>query len=107
MNLRLRRLVRTPHSEQFTLYRLDEEDVVIVGKVDLHFTDEGVFGTLLMWDEDILSWDNDRLNQFVAGLVEDMCEPSGMPESYFVEFFAPSLDTFRFFSNEEFEEEAD
>ncbi len=111
MNLRLRRLVRTPFSEQFALYRLRDEDSdengkgntkgepITVGKVDMHFTDEGVFGTLLLWEDGIKDWDEETLNQFIRDLIEDMCEPTGMPDSYIIEFFAPSVDTYRFFTN--------
>lgn len=102
MNLKLRRLVRTPHSEQFALYNLQDEGApVSVGKLDLHFTPDGLFGTLLLWDAEFEEWKASRLEAFVRGLVEDLCEPQGMPEVYAIEYFAPSLDTYHFFTNME------
>ncbi len=102
MNLRLRRLVRTPHSEQFALYDLDAEgNPVSVGKVDLHFTPDGLFGTLLLWDERLQAWNEEDLDAFLQGLVEDLIEPRGMPDTYAIEYFAPSLATYRFFTNME------
>ena len=99
INLRLRRLVRTPHSEQFALYRADASPASTAGKIDLHFTQDGVFGTLLVWDEELLGWDDETLDGFLRGLVEDLVEPQGMAEMYAVECFAPTLDTYRFFTN--------
>ena len=102
MNLKLRRLVRTPHSEQFALYNLEVgEEPVSVGKVDLHFTPEGLFGTMLLWDESMTGWDDEELGTFIQGLIEDLIEPRGMPDVYVIEYFAPSLSTYRFFTNEE------
>lgn len=99
VNLRLRRLVRTPHSEQFALYRADASTDATAGKIDLHFTHDGVFGTLLVWDEELLAWDEEELEDFLRGLVEDLVEPQGMAEMYAVECFAPALETYRFFTN--------
>ena len=55
MNLKFKRLVRTSSSEQYALFDLDAEDddggaPPTVGKLDLHYTTEGVYGTLLLWD---------------------------------------------------------
>ncbi len=102
MNLKLRRLVRTPHSEQFALYTLDAEGQgVTVGKLDLHFTADGMFGTLLLWDERLEAWADEDLDTFLQGLVEDLLEPRGMPDGYAIECFTPSLNTYRFYTNME------
>ncbi|NPA91720.1 MAG: hypothetical protein GXO55_09790 [Chloroflexi bacterium] len=98
MDLRLRRLVRTPYSEQFTLYRDVDDEVETVGKIDLHYTDDGVYGTLLLWQAAVEGWDVEQIQEFVEALVEDLCEPSGMPEDYVIEFFAPDLDTYLYFT---------
>ena len=54
MNLKLKRLVRTSSSEQYALFDLDqltgEQRPMTIGKLDLHYTGEGVYGTLLLWD---------------------------------------------------------
>ncbi len=98
MDLRLRRLVRTPYSEQFTLYREEGEDIKTVGKLDLHFTEDGVYGTFLFWDPEAETWDEERLQSFVDGLISDLCEPAGMPETYVIEYFVPLLDSYRYFT---------
>ena len=55
MNLKLKRLVRTTSSEEYALFDLDQvtaENVpMTIGKLDLHYTGEGVYGTILLWDE--------------------------------------------------------
>ena len=56
MNLKLKRLVRTSSSEQYALFDLDQVDAedqlpLTIGKLDLHYTGEGVYGTILLWDE--------------------------------------------------------
>ena len=55
MNLKLKRLVRTPSSEEYALFDLDQVTLdgapVTIGKFDLHYTGEGVYGTILLWDE--------------------------------------------------------
>ena len=110
LNLRLRRLVRTPYSEQLTLYKGDRRgESTIVGKIDLHFTADGVFGTLLIWDPELLAWEEADLDAYLRGLIEDLVEPQGMADVYAVECFTPALDTYRFFTNaaEEDAEEAD
>ena len=55
MNLKLKRLVRTQHSEQYALFDLSQLDAqqqpMTIGKLDLHYTGEGIYGTILLWDE--------------------------------------------------------
>jgi len=46
-------------------------------------------------------WDDEELGTFIQGLIEDLIEPRGMPDVYVIEYFAPSLSTYRFFTNEE------
>ncbi len=104
MPLKLRRLVRTPHSEQFALYTTQGDTSTSIGKLDLHFTSDGVFGTLILWDEIMTGWEEDALAEFVEGLVEDLLEPYGMPEQYAIEYFVPVLDSYHFFTNMDVEE---
>ena len=72
MNLRLRRLVRTPTSEQYALFdpdRTDENyDPMSIGKLDLHYTSDGIYGTFLLW------------KQAIEGLPPDLIAlPKGCP----------------------------
>ncbi len=104
MNLKLKRLVRTPNSEQYALFdldQIDEEDEMpaTIGKLDLHYTAEGVYGTLLMWDESTRTLGVERRKEFIYALLDEVTQPMGVPNEYVVEFFAPTLDFYEVFHN--------
>ncbi len=103
MNLKLKRLVRTHSSEQYALFDLaqtDEEDQPLtIGKLDLHYTGEGTYGTLLLWDMDSLQLEVERRRMFVQALLSELVLPMGLPNEFVVEFFAPSLDEYEVFHN--------
>lgn len=98
MNLKLKRLVRTPASEQYALFDLDQLDgsgqPATIGKLDLHYTNEGMYGTLLLWDESIRAMAAGVRRTFVRALLADLAQPMGVPNEFVVEFFAPSLDLY-------------
>ncbi|MCZ0939092.1 MAG: hypothetical protein OXJ55_10675 [Caldilineaceae bacterium] len=103
MNLKLKRLVRTHSSEQYALFDLtqtDEEDQPLtIGKLDLHYTGEGTYGTLLLWDMDSLQLEAERRRMFVQALLSELVLPMGLPNEFVVEFFAPTLDEYEVFHN--------
>ncbi|MFN2202827.1 MAG: hypothetical protein ACK2UO_16635 [Caldilineaceae bacterium] len=104
MNLRLRRLVRTSSSEQYALFDLDQvEDgsgaPATIGKLDLHFTGEGLYGTLLLWDEETSKLADEQREEMVYALLDELSMPMGVPNEYVVEFFAPDLDNYSVFHN--------
>jgi hypothetical protein len=104
LNLKLKRLVRTTSSEQYALFNLDQGDASsdalnTIGKMDLHYTAEGVYGTLLVWDDRIRDMDSELRGQFVYGLLDELSQPMGVPHEYVVEFFTPSLDQYEVFHN--------
>lgn len=103
MNLKLKRLVRTNSSEQYALFDLtqtDEEDQPLtIGKLDLHYTGEGTYGTLLLWDMALQQIETDRRRIFVRALLSELVLPMGLPNEFVVEFFAPSLDEYEVFHN--------
>lgn len=111
MNLKLRRLVRTQSSEQYALYDLDQLDAeqqpATIGKLDLHYTGEGVYGTLLLWDEAIRALKPAQRNEFVNALLTEITQPMGVPNEYVVEFFMPQLDEYELFHNVAVDGEAD
>ena len=82
MNLKLRRLVRTRTSEQYALHDLDQKGdadlTVCVGKLDLHYTDEGTYGTLLLWQNHCEGIEADELDAIVRDLVSGFAEPMGV-----------------------------
>ncbi len=111
MNLKLKRLVRTPASEQYALFDLDRSDAegipITIGKLDLHYTAEGMYGTLLFWDERIRSMAEGTRRTFIRALLNDLAQPMGVPNEFVVEFFAPSLDLYEVIHNVALEDEGD
>jgi hypothetical protein len=109
MNLKLRRLVRTPTSEQYALFDLDRvlpgesdqasADPPSVGKLDLHFTDGGVYGTVLLWQSFASQLPSDQRRAFVEALLSDISQPMGLPDTFAVEFFSPDLGTYSLIHN--------
>ena len=105
MNLKLRRLVRTPHSEQYALYDLDQTDdnydPLSIGKLDLHYTADGAYGTFMLWRKTIAGLPSDQIQALVEATIQELCEPMGVPAFYAVEFFSPSLETYALCAAEE------
>ena len=105
MNLKLRRLVRTPSSEQYALFDPDRTDAdyapLSVGKLDVHYTDDGVYGTFLLWKQAVEGLPPDQVQVLVEATLQELCEPMGLPVFYAVEFFSPDLESYELCSNEE------
>jgi hypothetical protein len=105
MNLKPRRLVRTPHSEQFALFDLDRTDSnydpLSIGKLDLHYTADAVYGTFLLWRDAVAGLPEDQIHALVLATVQEICEPMGVPAFYAVEFFCPDLETYALHSTEQ------
>jgi hypothetical protein len=103
MNLKLRRLVRTPTSEQYALFDLDKIDEnyepTSAGKVDLHFVSEAVYGTFLLWNDVAAGISAAEARSLVLGILTELCEPMGLPAEYAVEFFSPDLGHYELFTN--------
>lgn len=111
MNLKLKRLVRTNSSEQYALFDLDQfddnEQPLTIGKIDLHYTGEGVYGTLLLWDESTLQLRPAQRRNFVNAILDEISQPMGVPNEYVIEFFMPMLDYYELFHNVDIEAEED
>jgi hypothetical protein len=104
VNLKLKRLVRTSSSEQYALFDLDlvdeeEQQPMTIGKLDLHYTGEGVYGTILFWDEGIRQLKPAQRRSFILALLDEITQPMGVPNEYVVEFFAPTLDEYEVLHN--------
>ena len=103
MNLKLKRLVRTPSSEQYALFDLNQMDAagqpLTIGKLDLHYTGEGVYGTILLWDEASRRLRPSVRQKFIRALLNELSQPMGVPNEFVVEFFAPRLDGYELFHN--------
>jgi hypothetical protein len=105
MHLKLRKLVRTPSSEQYALFDLDQTDAnydpLSIGKLDLHYTDVGIYGTFLLWKKAIAGLPADQVQALVEATIQELCEPMGVPAFYAVEFFSPELESYTLHSNED------
>ena len=103
MNLKLKRLVRTSSSEQYALFDLEQLDTnrqpMTIGKLDMHYTSEGVYGTILLWDEASRQLKTPQRREFVHALLGEIVQPMGVPNEYVVEFFAPTLNAYEIFHN--------
>lgn len=103
MNLKLKRLVRTQSSEQYALFDLDQTDAqrqpMTIGKLDLHYTGEGTYGTILLWDEASRRLKAEQRRLFIQALLNELVLPMGVPNEFVVEFFAPTLDQYEVFHN--------
>ena len=104
MNLKLRRLVRTPSSEQYALFdpdRTDDNyDPLSIGKLDLHYTSDGIYGTFLFWQQVAEEFEPDQVRAVVEATLQELSEPMGLPVFYAVEFFSPHLESYVLYSNE-------
>ena len=104
MNLKLRRLVRTPSSEQYALFdpdRTDDNyDPLSIGKLDLHYTSDGIYGTFLFWQQVAEEFEPDQVRTVVEATLQELSEPMGLPAFYAVEFFSPHLKSYVLYSNE-------
>ncbi len=109
MNVKLRRLVRTPFSEQYALFDPDRTDAnydpLSIGKLDMHFTADGIYGTFLLWKQAIADLPPNQVHALVEGALQELSEPMGLPAFYAVEFFTPDLDSYQLHSNAEEEED--
>jgi hypothetical protein len=103
VNLKLKRLVRTPSSEQYALFDLEQVDIddlpLTIGKLDLHYTAEGVYGTILLWDDASRRLTPAQRSAFIRALLGEVTQPMGVPNEYVVEYFAPTLDEYEVFHN--------
>jgi hypothetical protein len=103
VNLKLKRLVRTSSSEQYALFDLEQVDAegqpMTIGKLDLHYTGEGVYGTILLWDDASRRLTRGQRTAFIRALLDEVTQPMGVPNEYVVEFFAPTLHEYQLYHN--------
>jgi hypothetical protein len=103
MNLHRKRLVRTPSSEQYALFDLDRTDAnldpVSLGKLDLHFTADGTYGTLLLWREAVTDVSPARREILIDTLLSELTSTMGIHADYALELFVPELSSYELHSN--------
>jgi hypothetical protein len=103
MNLHKKRLVRTANSEQYALFDLDQTDVnldpVSIGKLELHFTQDGTYGSLLLWKEVIAPLDDRRREILIDTVLNELSTTMGINPEYALEVFSPALADYELYSN--------
>lgn len=70
-----------------------------IGKLDMHYTGEGVYGTILFWDDATRELSSIRRENLIQALLEEIAQPMGVPNEFVVEFFAPTLNDYHVFHN--------
>ena len=103
MRLQLRRIVRTAQSEQYALFdleQLDEEALPLsLGKVDLHYTAEGTYGTLLLWRAYFAEFSDEELRQIVQEIMDELSAPMGVPGEFLIECIFAAEEDYKVYSN--------
>jgi len=103
VNLYRKRLVRTQQSEQYALFDLEQMDEELnpasIGKLDLHFTADGTYGTLLIWQEVAAGWDAARRQFVLDALLTELGTTMGLSADYAIEVFTPALGDYALESN--------
>ncbi len=111
MRLKIKRKVRTPSSEQWTLFDLDQVDEENgpqnIGKIDLHYDTDLIYATLLLWSEFASNQSSETVKALIDDLLDEITEPIGVPADYSLDFFTPSLQDYKFLTNFEDDLEED
>jgi hypothetical protein len=118
MNLKLKRSTRTPYSEEISIYdqetRDENEEPVSIGKIDVHYLDDQVVGTLLIWQEFATGYRQahgpgspETLDDLIDAILAEVSEPVGISATYAVEVYYPPYAGQGFVSNYPDEENND
>lgn len=103
MKLLYRRIVRTSHSEQYALFdqeQLDAEQLPLsLGKIDLHYSTGGTFGTMLLWAPCFADYSDDELRGFVQEVMDEFSAPMGVPGEFLVETALVAEQNINVYSN--------
>jgi len=103
MNLHKKRLVRTANSEQYALFDLDQTDINLdpasIGKLELHFTPDGTYGSLLLWQEIMAPLDDRRREILIDTILTELGTTMGVSPDYALEVFIPPIADYELYSN--------
>lgn len=110
MNLMLRRSTRTPSSEEILIFDADNRDAngaaVNIGKLDAHYLDDQLVGTLLLWNEFVTGFDrahgpedDESLDVVIHQIMTEITDPLGVPSEYGIEVYYPSVQNYQFVSS--------
>jgi hypothetical protein len=110
MNLMLRRSTRTATSEEILIFDADNRDAngaaVNIGKIDVHYLDDQVVGTLLLWNEFIAGFDqahgqqdDESLDVVIHQIMTEITDALGVPSEFGIEVYYPSVQNYQFVSS--------
>jgi hypothetical protein len=110
MNLKLKRVVRTPYSEEIVIFDGDTKDennqAVNIGKLEVHYLSDQVAGTLLLWQEFAQEYNRthapgseETIDDLIDMILSEVTEPIGLPTEYGIEVYYPSVTNQSFISN--------
>ncbi|MEO8285563.1 MAG: hypothetical protein ABI670_03945 [Chloroflexota bacterium] len=116
MNLKLKRVVRTPQSEEIAIFdndTRDERDAAIsIGKLEVHYLPDQIVGTLLIWKEYADDFNRTHapgskvtMDDLVEEVLSEVVEPLGVSGEYGIEIYYPSIMNHSFASNYSDEDE--
>jgi hypothetical protein len=116
MNIKLRRTARTPYSEEIAIFDADSRDeggeAVNIGKLDVHYVDDQIVGTLLIWAEYATNFNRtppadsgETMTDLIDEILGEVSEPLGVAAEYGIEVYYPRLDQHEFVANYDEDEE--
>src|SRR4029453_17338331 len=116
MNIKLKRAVRTPHSEEIDIFDTDTRDeagdAVNIGKLEVHYLDDQVVGTLLIWQEysqgfNQMQGSDLTMDDLIDAILTEVTEPIGVSSEFGIEIYFPSVINHSFASNYPEDDEGD
>jgi hypothetical protein len=112
MNLKLKRVVRTPYSEEIAIFdngtHDENDDAVSIGKLEVHYLSDQMVGTLLIWSEFVQGFRathgpdsglGDTLDDVIDDILSEVSEALGVSAEYGIEVYYPSVINQSFVSN--------
>ena|SRR5437868_10423064 len=118
MNIKLKLTARTAQSEELAIFDTETRDeggnAVNIGKVDVHFVEDQIVGTLLIWQEYATGFTRTHgpgsdvtLDTLIDDILSQVSDPLGVPAEYGIEVFYPSITNHQFVSNYADDEDED
>ena len=104
MSIKLQRVVRTATSEEIVIRDTDQTDkdgtARTIGKLDVHYSEEGVYGTLLLWPEFMDGKSKVDLDAFIQeAVIDELTAPIGVTETYNIELYSADMKRYKLYSN--------
>lgn len=110
MNLKLKRTIRTPYSEEINVFDAEmldaNNEASSIGKVTLHYLDDQIVGTLLIWQEYATGFNRLHppgsevsMDDLIDSILSEVSEPLGLPSDYGIEVYFPLVSNQQFVSN--------